>query len=448
MLLVVLAAALPACSEPEGGDDTRAAACPPQGSGTTHDANVETDEVWTAAGSPHLVPGTISIRSGAKLTIEPCAEVRMGADASLQIAIPPTPNTGGLIAEGTAERPIRFTGIDGGRWGHVLVVAPGTASLRHVTFEGGGNDRSPYNATLIVQGTGELPVSREVRVDHVTIEGSVGYGAVLEHVAGFAPGSAALTISGSGSDEQPYPLRVGEHGVDGLPDGSYTGNRVDGIFIAMEGANKLLGLQASATFRDLGVPYHVGEGGRQSLRVEPGPGGENTILTIEPGVVVKFHPQSNFEIEHFTGNDVAKATVVAVGTPDEPIVFTSAEPAPAAGDWQGLWFGGIPNEQNRLEHVRIEYAGHDCLCSLHTCNEIQDQSSAIILTNPPLDGFSIKNVTIADSAGHGIHRGWRHERQPSFKETNTFENVPGCVQTLPEPPTGNCGGPRIPCPFE
>lgn len=113
--------------------------CPAPSSGpTSHTGDVALNEVWTAAASPHLVTGDVSVRGGAKLVIEPCAEVRVAKGKHIRVAYPGTPNTGSLVAEGTAEHPIRISGIDGARWASLFVHAPGTARLAHVSFEGGG----------------------------------------------------------------------------------------------------------------------------------------------------------------------------------------------------------------------------------------------------------------------------------------------------------------------
>jgi hypothetical protein len=112
--------------------------CPAPTSGpTTHKGDVQGEETWTAAGSPHIVEGDVNVRDGAKLTIEPCAEVLLMQDQQIRSAYPGTPNIGGTpIAEGTAEQPIHFGGKDGANWGGLYLNAPGTARLAYVTARG------------------------------------------------------------------------------------------------------------------------------------------------------------------------------------------------------------------------------------------------------------------------------------------------------------------------
>lgn len=73
-------------------------------------------------------------------------------------------------------------------------------------------------------------------------------------------------------------------------------------------------------------------------------------LTIEPGTVVRFR-----------GKDpsgavlVVQGRLVAEGTKESPIVFTSSFAVPAAGDWQGVMLLGS-EKRNVLENCRIDGA--------------------------------------------------------------------------------------------
>ena len=54
----------------------------PTGAGTLHKGDVKDGEVWTAAASPHIVEYDVVVRNGAKLTIEPCAIVKVASRCS------------------------------------------------------------------------------------------------------------------------------------------------------------------------------------------------------------------------------------------------------------------------------------------------------------------------------------------------------------------------------
>ncbi|AUX24625.1 hypothetical protein SOCEGT47_051640 [Sorangium cellulosum] len=414
----------------------------PSGEPTIHEGDLSESETWTAAGSPHIVSFPVRLLDGVTLTIEPCAEVRLEEDTGIAV----TGEGAELRAEGTEARPIVFRGSDGARWNDVHVAWPGKATLRHVTLEGGGGDRFHENATLSAYGVSVTPAVPALLVDHVTVRGSLGAGVLLMRAAAFAEGSTDLTITESGSEEHPYPLELGEQALGSIPTGVYTGNRKDEILIQDEGANQASGLQQDTTLRDRGVPYHFGDW--QDARFNIGGGGEDappTTLTIEPGVTLRFEPGTWMRIERFTGEFAASGALRAVGTPERPIVFTSAAEAPAPGDWGGLWFGGIPRDENVLENVIIEYAGYDCSCSLLTCNDIEEFEGAVIFSQEPSRAF-IQRSTFRHIAGHGVTRGWVGTSEPDFVTGNTFEDVTGCAQTRPWIEGQPCYDPLPACP--
>lgn len=76
--------------------------------------------------------------------------------------------------------------------------------------------------------------------------------------------------------------------------------------------------------------------------------GAGTVLTIQPGTKLKFGEGAYLEV-------VNGAALSAVGTAEEPILFTGWEPRP--GVWGGVLFysSALSNE---VSHAIIEYAGH------------------------------------------------------------------------------------------
>ena len=395
---------------------------------TVHPARIDRSETWTAAGSPHIVEGDTSLAENVTLTIEPCARVVLRRDASLTASR----NNARVVAEGTAQRPIAFESDGGARWGQLTVQHPARASLRHVRLSGGGGDRFHDYGTIVLRGDMATPSKPVALLDHVTVDGSLGPGVVVERAATFAPGSRDLVVTRSGLAERPFPVVIGEHAIDALPTGSYTGNRVDEVLVSPEGANGATGLQEDATMHDRGVPYRIGDSAVDRFNIGAnGPSAtRRTTLTVEPGVVMRFHPATRFNIELGTGDFPASGVLRAVGTAERPIVMTSAAATPRPGDWSGLWYGGVPSADNRLEHVSLEYTGYDCGCVLLTCSDVPRHDAAIIFTAAPPTAF-VRNVRITHGGGHGVFRGWRGAATPDFTATNTFDDMGGCAQTLP-----------------
>lgn len=76
-------------------------------------------------------------------------------------------------------------------------------------------------------------------------------------------------------------------------------------------------------------------------------------LTVEPGVTLRFQPSAYLEIGH------QGSRLVARGTREQPIVFTSAQPSPKPGDWVGLILDDAVGEGTVLEHAIVEYGGRE-----------------------------------------------------------------------------------------
>jgi hypothetical protein len=435
----------PGSDVPQTGDESppvsNEPSCPTTTTGPTmHEYDVGENEVWTAEASPHVIEYDVSVRSGRTLTIEPCAKVLVKKGQHLMVAFPGTPNSGKLIAEGTAKRPISFAGFEGQRWASLFVYAPGTARLAHVSLEGGGGGDFEQAASLVVRGDGEDGADPLVFADNVTIEGSLGLGATFERGATFIEGSKDLRIEGSGE----YPISVSEHALDRLPTGTYTGNAKDEILIDPEGGKTAgTGFLDDATIHDRGVPYMVGRSQSESLRIGGRTDERLVTLTIEAGVKLKFGPGGALKVQHFTTDKPSTGALRALGTAAKPIVLTSAAAAPAPGDWMGLWFGGIPRDTNVIDHVKIEYAGGDCGCILNTCSAITEHEGAIIFTAQPPSAF-VKNTEFAFIANHAITEGY-DGAFVNFRDTNTFTSVAGCEQTRPRESTTTCPLPKPAC---
>ena len=202
--------------------------------------------------------------------------------------------------------------------------------------------------------------------------------------------------------------------------------------------------------RDRGVPYRVGNsisGG--DLRVGPRPGMTGLVtLTLEPGVTLRFKKGGALRIHPGAGTSPALGALVAAGTAEKPIVFTSAEAAPAAGDWLGIWFGFVPDPSDRIDHARVQYAGGLSSTGSAACvgPTGPEMDAAIRIFGPPSSQL-VTNTAILDSARHGIDRSWAADDRIDFLPGNTFQRVAACLQTYPRGLTMTCPQPAdVPCP--
>jgi hypothetical protein len=424
--------------------------CPaPSGAGTPHTANITADETWTAAGSPHVVS---SLRLDATVTIEPCAVVVFKKEAVLQVGSSgaSSPN-GKLVAlgtfDGTVLKPIVFRAETAGeRWSNLFVERTGSLDFAYVALSNGGNRQaSSTNATIEARGTQAKPLQQKLRMKFVVIRDSGTQGITLSGYAAFSSDSEKLFISGSGAEPEldprfltGFPLDIQPGGVATIPKGSVlTGNRRDAIFI--RGVTRLA---VDETFPNRGVPYVVhGEFLMYDLDRTP------LTLTIEEGVTVKFEKQGAGDIGLSLGNLASSATVrlVAKGTASAPILLTSAEATPAAGDWRGVYLANAPASGNVMEYVTIEYAGGQTGTRGFGCGPLSNVGGLLLIEWRPDDAF-VKNCTFRNITGAGIVSGWRSDQPgPSLAASNTFSNIGAipmegsCDVTKWAPMSGSCG---------
>jgi hypothetical protein len=107
-----------------------------------------------------------------------------------------------------------------------------------------------------------------------------------------------------------------------------------------------------------------------------------TTLTIEPGVIIKFAPSTHPYLKIGYPNTPGK--IIAQGTAQNPIVFTSASTNPQSGDWKYIYLTSSA-DNSVLEYVDITYGG------------LGDR-------NLRIEGgpYTINGVTIENSQSRGI----------------------------------------------
>jgi hypothetical protein len=130
----------------------------------------------------------------------------------------------------------------------------------------------------------------------------------------------------------------------------------------------------------------VGPGCVRIQRTEVSSG---ATLTILPGTTVLMQASGLLNVTPLS--DVG-SHLVAVGTADQPIVFTSASADPLPGDWQCVRIG-VNGSNSQLEHVTFEYGGAPCAAT-------GAGSPTTLEIEAPLRG--IQNVTVRDSLNYGM----------------------------------------------
>jgi hypothetical protein len=369
------------------------------GAGTIHSENITADETWTPLGNPHIVTGPIGVGNGdggsATLTILPGCIVQFEPNADAGIGVGWVAQ-GAIVAVGTPALPILFTSRsatpDRGDWRGLTFFEGTMATTRfsYCTIEYTGFDNGA--GIFVTWGAA-------VKMDHCTIRHGGGKGISYDH-GGYVDEFNNNTVTACAD----YPLETEPEFVRHLGTGnSFTGNDAgkdkimvyDGVMVT------------SGTWNNQGVPYEISvinAGG--GIWVTP-TDGTTAVLTIQAGTTIRFGAGSQLMV----GFGGSLGGLIAVGTAQHPITFTSAAANPQPGDWHQIDLeDGAVDGQCRLEHCVIEYGGG------------AEYGNLEIVDSYP----TVTNCIIRNGASYGIFLGGNeHPEAGTLEADNTFSGNAG-----------------------
>ncbi len=378
--IVLLLALVPGCkrkpeAQPLAQDD---------GKGKTHacklvagghiekDTLVEADcEVW--------VSEAIRIEKGATLRIEAGARLAFTKAASLTVV------DGVLVAAGEASRPVTFTSAEAtkaaGDWGGIAFLSdkPGS-SLTHAIVDYGGVDLGGKKA-----GATTLVLTTDARPGlHV-------------HAAAAPVTLADLTVR--------HAPRVGILGDAVRPFARFEQVHVEDVGgIALDVPAAVLGSVTSLTSSDpVRVRGRVDKSATwpkvaailvDDLRVY-GTATEPAVLTLAPETIVRVQPRGQLSF----GSGANAGALVAI-----KVVFTSAAPTPAPGDFRGLRFDRhAPG--TRIEDCVIEFAGFDATSpALGPASKTPREKPVALALEEEMKDFVVRRNVFRNNAGPAIGR--------------------------------------------
>ena len=291
-----------------------------------------------SAGCDYLVEGDLRVYN--TLTIEPGTEVRFAEDARLTFS-----SGGSLNAVGTAEDRILLRGQadEHGSWFGLCFGDSGPSRLEHVDLMNAGKVFSGGNV-VCRGGIGSVgaftsgPVS--ILDTHVSGAQTSGLDAALLTLGAFERNIF--------SDNLEYGVRVSAAYASRLDAATdYTGLSVGApnghgyVYLA----GRLNEPGATHTWGPLNAPYLTGG--------DEGPYGEYVIIDNDSHVEVA--PGATFYFGARGGVTVDRgATLTAIGTATEPVVFTGVDEVP--GSWLGLL---TRDAALHLERAEVSWAGAD-----------------------------------------------------------------------------------------
>lgn len=355
LIAFLIPLAVVSCKKENGPDD-------PAGKLVKITDHVTVNTTWTASNT-YLIEGLVSVGKGATLIIEPGTVVKFGPSGILEFG---SDGNATLLANGTSDKPILFTSSSpnpaAGAWGRIHFYE-GTLSNSTMSFciiEYAGNDEW-YGALNIDYSS--------VSISNCTFRHNAGEQTIRVTTSEHRNDGLGTFLHNSFMNNSGHAIRIpcediqqvsSENAISCEP--GY-GVAISGIFS-----------QPAVTVNKLTVPYITEEG---SILYVLG------VLTISPGVVMKFSGGSYLELTD------PGAKLLAEGTALEPIVFTSASSSPYAGSWRGIYIDHEADNTSSLINCHVLYAGSNSI-----------YMGAITLDNA---SAKISSCTFSHSANYGIY---------------------------------------------
>lgn len=322
---------------------------------------VERSATWRRLPVDFLFAGGATIRAATLEDARP--EVRVEADTVLRFG----PAASLIVGNGA---PALFETEAGVLFTSAEVQAPG--AWRGLRFQEGAEDCRLEGATVEYAGgdadTGAIEILHaHVVINDSTVRDSETWGVYLWTQAAASITDSRLERNGRGGLFSVGTARLGIAGVEPtFLRNVVTGNGGPPVDLPITQYHRL---DASSTFTGNATPFIEASGGivAHSLRwqrldsevhvrsiVVVRGDGEEPTLTLDPGLVLRFDPDSGLHI-----GEGGPGALQLRGTLEAPVRLTTAADPPLPGTWNGLRLaaGCGADAGTLVEHAIIEYAG-------------------------------------------------------------------------------------------
>jgi hypothetical protein len=349
------------------------------------------DLTLTKACSPYVIQSTVVVYPGATLTVEPATVLLFGRGNSLDV------QGGRLDARGTQSDPIVFDAYSAnpspGDWYDlefgIHPTCP-TSQLRFVTIRNCGAAPAASGCVYI----SNLPSTKVVELDAVTISRSAGHGVIAWGIADFSIKNS--TFRDIPKEAFAVSLPATQFNAIG------SGNDFGGAAVNIKGGTLSGNTSWSAPGTDIVVTGSISTG----WVVEP------MLFSLGPGMKFLFARNTGILVDGLTRFAVR-------GTADAPVVFSSLASTPKPGDWAGITVvGGGDVRAINASYAVIEFAGGG-----------DTGPRGGLFLNGPLVEAVITDSVIRQNAGQGIYLSCGAQTLPVLSGTTFEANASDIHQT-------------------
>ncbi len=350
---------------------------------------IDLDTIWPLGRSPYILESSgrlyPTLAAGATLIIEPGVIIKPNSILIIK---------GALLAQGTSEKPILFTSNQPtpqpGDWASIVFKPESVGSvLANAIFEYGGREFSGYsyvdysmvfvdqssvtikdcqfqkggwialklnNSSALIENSIFAENVKGIVIDgaasHPIIKDSEFRGASHQGTGIEISNGAAPVISSNNFSNLNYPILL-KNASPVFSENSVSNNNYNGVYVHWQTTFT----QDVVWQNDLTYILMSNAGDYPTIA-------SGTVLTIEPGTIIK--PANRF----YTAM-VVKGRLVAEGTADQPIIFTSfkddsvggdtnndgSATAPGTdGDWKDIVFSA--GSSGSLDNIHFKYGGY------------------------------------------------------------------------------------------
>ncbi|MCD4745923.1 MAG: hypothetical protein K8R58_06455 [Bacteroidales bacterium] len=368
---------------------------------STESINGSSDSIiWHAQTVPFIIPHSFSADGQSNnilnFKIEEGSTIALGKNASFGLG-----NNIQFMAIGQAEKPILFTSLvlepQPGDWNNIRFSNGCIAVLNNCIFEYGGK----YESSMADNGMVRLYSATNISMEKCVFQHSESSAITLHKSATNLPYPSFANFSNNRFISlMSYAISLYPQAISSIDKSNIFNNHeiyVKGSTIS----------EGHILWKNFGTDYFSSS----YININ---GESEAIVEIEPGVRIKWNG-GGFKVG--TASQWG-GKLIAVGTDENPIIFTSSKEEPSWGDWGGILFYTNSFPGNILDHCQILYAGEYSLnswqASIHIC--CNDTNVTII------------NSTIAHSSHWGMCI--MGSAEPIIENNLFYDNLEGDIITI------------------